>query len=217
MLEELQEISEQLQQLGFDKNEFGVNFLPAPTNLVGRDDLVATSRGYKDGSSAMFDSPFGIAVSPSNEYIVADSFNRRIRVLSPGGIARTLAGDGREIAIDGMGTRASFRSPNGICCSPSGDIYVADTWAHRIRKISPMGETTTIAGSLGLASHGDGLGVWPSSSSSSSFSHPSALSTTRQAAAVRPSISRRFSSCQEDPRCCVCISSFARLILVTSM
>jgi len=76
MLEELQEISEQLQQLGFDKNEFGVNFLPAPTNLVGRDDLVATSRGYKDGSSAMFDSPFGIAVSPSNEYIVADSFNR---------------------------------------------------------------------------------------------------------------------------------------------
>jgi len=170
MLEELQEISEQLQQLGFDKNEFGVNFLPAPTNLVGRDDLVATSRGYKDGSSAMFDSPFGIAVSPSNEYIVADSFNRRIRVLSPGGIARTLAGDGREIAIDGMGTRASFRSPNGICCSPSGDIYVADTWAHRIRKISPMGETTTIAGSLGLASHGDGLGVWPSSSSSSSSS-----------------------------------------------
>ncbi|GAB5366968.1 hypothetical protein AAMO2058_001189400 [Amorphochlora amoebiformis] len=115
-------------------------------------------RGYKDGSGpdALFDSPLGIALSTCGDYVVADSFNRVIRVVTPSGHTRTLAGSGRCRALDGLGTEASFRSPNGMSVSANGDIYVADTWAHKIRKISPNGETTTVCGT-GLADYTDGL------------------------------------------------------------
>jgi sugar lactone lactonase YvrE len=106
--------------------------------------------GYADGTgtAAVFQGPFGVAVDAYGNVYVADSFNHRIRKVTPAGIVSTVAGSGVYGFADGDGIAAQFYSPRGVAVDGAGNIYVADAINHRIRKISPAGIVTTLAGSI---------------------------------------------------------------------
>jgi serine/threonine-protein kinase len=97
------------------------------------------------GTSASFNSPFGIAVDAAGNVYVADSGNNLIRKITPDGAVTTIAGSGSRGANDGTGKAASFNTPAGIAVDKSGNIYVADENNNLIRKITSSGSVTTIS------------------------------------------------------------------------
>ncbi|GEM_PF-6664890 len=101
---------------------------------------------YPAGSQAQFSGPRGVAVDVAGNVYVADSGNHRIRKVTPDGTVSTLAGSTEGYA-DGVGSQARFAYPVGVAVDGSGNVYVADLWNHRIRKVTPDGTVTTLAGS----------------------------------------------------------------------
>jgi sugar lactone lactonase YvrE len=106
-------------------------------------------RGHADGQGelAQFNWPTGVAIGPDWTVYVADYANHLIRKISPDGLVTTLAGSGERGWLDGSGANARFNGPDGIVLAPSGDLYVADADNRRIRKVTPDGAVTTVAGS----------------------------------------------------------------------
>jgi len=133
------------------------------TTLAG-----TTANGCLDaiGTAASFNKPFGIATDGGNLY-VSDSGNNKIRKINIAtGEVSTLAGSGASGSIDGVGTRASFATPNGLTID-KGNLYVADTRNSKIRKIViATGAVSTLAGS-GMSTALDG------SAKRASFAQPS--------------------------------------------
>jgi hypothetical protein len=110
-------------------------------------------RGSADGtgSAARFNSPWGVATDSSGNVYVADSRNDTIRKITPAGVVTTLAGSaGFFGSEDGTGSAARFNSPWGVATDSSGNVYVADSGNHTIRKMTPAGVVTTLAGLPGL-------------------------------------------------------------------
>jgi hypothetical protein len=111
-------------------------------------------RGYLDGSggidgTARFDGVYGVAVDTTGNVYVADSCNHRIRRIAPDGTTTTLAGNGIAGYADGTGGAngtAQFNYPYGVAVDQGGNLYVADASNHCVRKISALGDTTTLAG-----------------------------------------------------------------------
>lgn len=136
--------------------------------------LAGSGYGYVDGSglSAEFFNPDGVVVDGAGNIYVADYTNNRIRKVSPAGAVTTVAG-GTEGYADGTGTAAEFFSPRGIAIDASGNLYVADVFNHRIRKITPAGVVTTLAGS-GATGPGNG-GYADGAAASARFSSPSGV------------------------------------------
>jgi Immunoglobulin domain/NHL repeat len=116
--------------------------------------------GSSDGSdSARFNHPAGVAVDSSGNVYVADTDNNEIRKVTASGVVSTLAGvAGVSGSSDGAGSAATFNGPSGIVADATGDLYVADTLNHTIRKISPAGGVTTIAGVAGASGAVDATG-----------------------------------------------------------
>ncbi len=107
-------------------------------------------------TQAAFSDPFGIAIAPDGAIYISDAGeSNRIRKLAPDGVVTTLAGNGDEGHADGPGTQATFNTPSGVAVDREGNIYVADTGNNRIRKITPQGVVSTVAGD-GTAGHVDG-------------------------------------------------------------
>jgi len=113
--------------------------------------------GYKDGpgSTARFMSPYSVTVNSDDNVYVADTFNHCIRKITPAGVVSTFAGNGKEGYKDGFGSTAQFNSPIGVAADFDGNVYVADTFNHRIRKITPRGAVSTLAG--GKKGYEDGI------------------------------------------------------------
>ena len=113
------------------------------------------------GTAATFNSPKGVAVDASGNIYVADSFNHKIRKITPAGLVSTFAGSGSNGSADGTGILATFSYPTGLAIDASGNIYVADQGNDEIRKITAAGVVTTLAGSAGHVYPGsaDGIGT----------------------------------------------------------
>jgi hypothetical protein len=109
------------------------------------------------GTSAYFFYPASLDVDTAGNVYVADTYNHRIRVITPGGVTSTLAGTMPGYADGGTAT-AAFNYPRGVRVAASGVVYVADTNNHRIRKISVGGNVSTFAGN-GVAAYVDGVGT----------------------------------------------------------
>lgn len=104
--------------------------------------------GYLDGNAATarFNQPWGICVDDSLNLYVSDFMNQRIRKISVAGIVSTLAGTGVAGLKNGKRDTALFNYPRGITLDKVGNIYIADSWNHRIRKIDTAGFVSTYAG-----------------------------------------------------------------------
>lgn len=122
--------------------------------------------GYADGpgAQAAFNTPSGLALDSKGNLFVADTGNNRIRKVTPQGVVSTLAGEGTAGYLDGPATQAQFDGPIGIAVDMQGNVYVADTYNDRIRKIAADGSVSTVAG--------DGLGFADGSASTALFDTP---------------------------------------------
>jgi serine/threonine protein kinase len=133
------------------QNEWRVSILAGQPGAPGSADGPATD--------ARFQSPGGIAVDTDGNVYVADTGNNTIRKIARGGAVSTLAGlagkPGRE---DGNGSVARFMAPLGIAVDRAGNLYVAEFASDLIRKITPEGEVSTLAGSAGNPGSTDGTG-----------------------------------------------------------
>ncbi|MCB2377725.1 hypothetical protein LGH70_09045 [Hymenobacter sp. BT635] len=108
-------------------------------------------------SSARFNRPMGIAVAPDGTVYVADCNNHTIRQISPEGVVTTLAGmAGQPGRQDGLRELARFHHPVGLALDAAGNLYVADTQNHTIRKVTPAGLVITMAGRPGEKGTTDG-------------------------------------------------------------
>jgi len=113
--------------------------------------------GSADGTNALFSGPQGVAVDSGGNIYVADTGNSTIRKINSGGTSSTLAGlAGNPGNADGTGTNAQFNGPAGVAVDSANNVYVADTWNHTIRKITPGGISSTLAGMAGTFGSFDG-------------------------------------------------------------
>lgn len=128
------------------------------STLAGQAGSAGTADGA--GSSAHFSIPSGVAVDGEGNVFVADTNNDTIRRISAAGVVTTLAGlAGVSGYQDGIGSGALFSAPAGVAMDSAGNILVADTNNSVIRKITPAGVVTLLAGLPGVAGLKDGNGT----------------------------------------------------------
>ncbi len=113
------------------------------------------------GATARLSCPSSIASDPSGALFIADTNNHTIRRISPDGLVSTFAGvAGMQGSADGTATAARFFSPRGVAFDASGMLYVADSGNNTIRKVTPSGEVSTLAGQANQVGSEDGKGIF---------------------------------------------------------
>jgi sugar lactone lactonase YvrE len=122
------------------------------TTLAGK----ATMGGSADGTgaAAQFALPEGIALDASGDLYVADTAHDSIRKVTPSGVVTTFAGTlGDPGSADGTGAAARFYFPAGLAMDGGGNLFVADSYNDTIRRITPSGAVTTLAGTPGMSGY----------------------------------------------------------------
>jgi kumamolisin len=112
--------------------------------------------GTRGDTGSLFYDPQNLCVDGADNIYVADGMGNVIRKVTPSGTVSTLAGSGTAGALDATGTSAEFKDPTGIAVDAAGNVYVADYGNNTVRKITPAGVVTTIAGIAGAAGSADG-------------------------------------------------------------
>jgi NHL repeat len=109
-------------------------------------------------TSARLNLPMGVAVQPDGGVLIADSNNHRIRRVSPEGTISTVAGNGTEgfSGDGGPATAAQLDLPVAVAATRDGGFLIADYLNNRIRRVSPAGTITTVAGVGAEGFSGDG-------------------------------------------------------------
>ena len=138
------------------------------STLAGRAGYFGSADGA--GTNAQFYGLQGIASDSQGNLYVTDTANATLRKITPAGGVTTLAGDvGNFNSFDGVGADAQFYQPEGVTVDAAGNICVADAWNHTIRKITPAGVVSTLAGLAGNPGSRDGP------NSAARFNRPSSL------------------------------------------
>lgn len=128
------------------------------TTLAGNPGVPGSADGT--GASATFSSPGQLTLAPNGDLIVCDTGNHTLRRISPSGTVTTFAGSpGSAGTTDATGTAARFNSPGGVVFNAAGELFVADSGNHSIRRISATGVTSTFAGTSGTPGSADGTGT----------------------------------------------------------
>src|ERR1700739_274021 len=109
-------------------------------------------------TDATLNTPIGVAVDRAGNLYIADAFNNRIRKVNVTGVITTVAGNGdaRFSGDHAAATNASLGAPFGVAVDAVGNLYIADTSNHRIRKVDAFGMITTVAGKGTEGFSGDG-------------------------------------------------------------
>ncbi len=109
-------------------------------------------------TSAQLRSPFGVALDAAGNLYIADAVNYRIRRVTQAGVITTFAGTGTPGATGdgGQATAAQLNVPLGVAVDAGGNVYIADSSNHRIRRVTAAGVITTIAGNGTAGNTGDG-------------------------------------------------------------
>ena len=128
--------------------------------------LISTTAGFMEGfggdggpaSAASLDTPTALAFDAAGNLYIADTFNNRIREVTTDGNINTIVGIGNaaDFGDGGPAINASLNSPTGVAVDSAGNLYIADSASHRIRKVTPDGTITTIAGNGNGGFQGDG-------------------------------------------------------------
>jgi len=135
---------------------------PLPTP-VGWKAHVTTVAG--DGSPLVLSDPFGVAVAADGSIYFSDAGDyNRIQKIAPDGNVTTVAGGAMEGFGDGAGDKALFNSPSAIAIAPDGNLIIADTGNNRIRRLTPTGQVSTVAGDGTVGQFNGPIGVAVSSS-----------------------------------------------------
>ncbi|MBL9206612.1 MAG: hypothetical protein JNN01_16080 [Opitutaceae bacterium] len=126
------------------------------TTLAG----LALTYGGDDGTGnvARFSSPEGLAIDAAGVLYVADTFNNTVRRVTPSGVVTTLAGRATMASSDGSTEVARFVRPQRVVADTIGTLYVTDG-SHTVRKVSPAGVVTTLAGKSGFIGSVDATGA----------------------------------------------------------
>lgn len=128
------------------------------TTIAGSAGVSGSTDGA--GADARFYSPGDITADTSGNLYVVDRANATVRKITSSGVVSTVAGSAGMIgSTDGPGTAARFYNPSGITFDTAGNLYVADNFNHTIRKITPDGNVTTLAGTAGVCGSTDGSGA----------------------------------------------------------
>ncbi|MDP9080630.1 MAG: NHL repeat-containing protein [Bacteroidota bacterium] len=137
---------------------------------VKPDGTVSTFAGNSVGTTAanIFSNPTGVAVDGSGNVFVANFINNNILKINAAGAVSAFAGSGVAGADNGQDTTATFSFPNSVAVDAANNLYVADGVNNLIRKITPGGLVSTLAGS-GIAGSADSTGT------KASFDGPSGL------------------------------------------
>jgi GT2 family glycosyltransferase/sugar lactone lactonase YvrE len=124
---------------------------------------VAFSADGGPATNAALGAPRGVAVAPNGDVYIADTLNNRVRVVEHAtGLIRTIAGNGAPgvgsaLGDGGPATLGHLWHPSGLALAPNGDVYVADTGHHRVRRIdAAAGLIATVAGTGVPGALGDG-------------------------------------------------------------
>lgn len=135
-----------------DEENNRIRKIEAPVGSFATIATIAGAGATGDGGKAVeanLGAPEGIAVFGANTY-VADTLHHRIRRIEAVGSSTTVttvAGTGiAGYSGEGTATRAQLNNPEGLAVDSYGNLYVADSFNHRIRKITPSGTITTVAG-----------------------------------------------------------------------
>jgi hypothetical protein len=132
---------------------------------VNRDGLITTIAGIGEPGSdgdggpatkAKVGCPYNTRPADDGSVFIADVCSDRIRQVLPNGIIRTIAGGGgKDLGDGGPATKASLRHPDDMIADSAGNLYIADTVHHRIRKVDRSGIITTVAGTGALLESGE--------------------------------------------------------------
>jgi len=128
-------------------------------STVAGNGSVAFSGDNGPALNAGMTAPSGIAVDAAGNIFIADEVDNRIRKITTGGVISTVAGNGNAgySGDGGLATSAALLQPTGVAVDTAGNIYIADRSNHRVRKVTPNGIISTVAGTGVPGFGGDGF------------------------------------------------------------